>query len=228
MPLSTHHNIRVLAFTCSRDRLLMLRHCIMQMQRQTYPTDHVVYVNSPHESATDMKLNYDIFLRDLCTNSKTVTKIGYGPSETYHKNYLNSIKLVNIENYDLFLKIDDDDFYLRDYVIEVVRDFEARNWDSSGAMSNGCLVGSKWRPNVMTSLGLGKEDTDLNIPAFMPATAAFSKKGICALLNLEDTGIFEDIQWRRHLAKIPEIRILARTHKNYIYNIHGQNFSKPG
>jgi hypothetical protein len=32
----------VLAFTCSRHRPLMLRHCIMQMQRQTYRVDHAI------------------------------------------------------------------------------------------------------------------------------------------------------------------------------------------
>ena len=40
----------------------------MQMQQQTYPTDHVIYVNSPHEATTSdhTTLNYQILLRELC------------------------------------------------------------------------------------------------------------------------------------------------------------------
>lgn len=45
---SMHHIAdppKVLAFTCSRGRPLLLRHCVMQMRLQTYPIHQAVYIN---------------------------------------------------------------------------------------------------------------------------------------------------------------------------------------
>lgn len=220
-------NVRVLAFTCSRHRPLMLRHCIMQMQRQSYPVDHVIYVNSSEEPGENYTtLHYQMLLRDVCHNSTAVTRIAYGPSGTYHQNYCNALKLARIDDYDLFLKVDDDDIYLKDYVLGVVRDFAKHRWDYSGAASRGHLNGCRWRPNtILTGLGLADDDTNIGIPDFMPPTIALSRRAISALRTLEDCGIFEDIQWRRHLSQVPGFVMAFRKDRNFIYNIHGDNAS---
>jgi hypothetical protein len=218
---------RVLAFTCSRHRPLMLRHCIMQMQRQTYPADHVIYVNSPDEAAEDFTtLNYEVLLDDLVANSASLLKIGYGPTLTPQNNYVAALSQITLDRYDVFLKIDDDDIYLHDYVMNVVRDYESFKWDYSGSRSDGHLNGHRWRRNVViASLGLSDEEHELGIPDVMPSSLALSRRGIQTTLNLHDTGEWEDVQWRRHLARTPGIKMSAREDSGFIYNIHGDNVS---
>ncbi len=205
----------------------MLRHCIMQMQNQSYPTDHVIYVNSPHETTSDYTtVGYEGIVSDLVLNSRSLLKISYGPSKTTHDNHMVALNLVSLFDYDLFLKIDDDDIYLRDYVRTVMYDFELRQWDYSGTVSNGYLNGYRWRPGTrLSSLGLGEEDHRLGIPDVMPPTTAFSRKAVCALHKLKSSGGVVDLQWRRHLARTPGIRMAARSDTNFIYNVHGGNIS---
>jgi hypothetical protein len=218
---------RVLAFTCSQHRPIMLRHCIMQMQRQSYLVDHVIYVNSPEEqTGSHTSLNYGTLLEDVCRSTKGLTRIAYGPSRTYHQNYLNAIRLAQIDDYDLFLKVDDDDIYLTDYVLGVVRDFEQYRWDYSGGSSHGHLNGYRWEPDViLRGLGLGEGEANMGIPNIMPPTIALSQKAIRELLAIKDNGDFDDIQWRRHLAQVPGIEMRTRDEQNFIYNIHGGNAS---
>jgi hypothetical protein len=205
----------------------MLRHCIMQMQRQTYPTDHVIYVNSPDEATEDSTtLNYEMLLDDLAAGSVSLLEIGYGPTLTPQGNYTAALRQITLDRYDVFLKIDDDDVYLRDYVMNVVRDYESRKWDYSGSSSDGHLNGHRWQPNVViASLGLSDEERQLGIPDVMPSSIALSRRGIETILNLHDTGEWEDIQWRRHLARTQGIKMSIREDSGFIYNIHGGNVS---
>jgi hypothetical protein len=218
---------RVLAFTCSQHRPVMLRHCIMQMQRQSYPVDHVIYVNSAEEqTGSHTSLNYGPLLEDVCRNTGGRTRIAYGPSGTYHQNHCKAIGLAQIDDYDLFLKVDDDDIYLKDYVVGVVRDFEQYLWDYSGGSSQGHLNGYRWKPDViLTGLGLGEGEAKMGIPEVMPPTLAFSRRAIRELLAIKDDGNFEDIQWRHHLAQVPGILMTTRDERNFIYHIHRGNAS---
>lgn len=220
--------MRVLAFTASKHRPLMLRHCIMQIKNQSYSADHVIYVNSPLEQTTsETSLHYENLLEDLCHDgSGGKIRIGFGPSQTFQKDRASAIRMVDIQDYDLFLIVDDDDIYLKDYVRDVVQDFEVRKWDFSGTFSNGHLNGYRWKRNVnLETLGLSGEDHELGVPKFMPPTAAFSRKAIKALLELPEDEDFSDSRWRRHLAADPGISVKARTDKNFVYNIHGGNKS---
>ena len=162
----------------------------MQMQRQIYPADHVIYVNSPEKAAEDFTtLNYQVLLDDWVANSSSLLNIGYGPTLTPQGNYIAALSQITLDRYDLFLKIDDDDIYLQDYVMNVVRDYETRKWDYSGSRSDGHLNGHRWRPNVViASLGLSDEDHQSGIPDVMPSSLALSRQGIETILNLQDTG----------------------------------------
>ena len=133
---------------------------------------------------------------------------------------------MELEDYDLFLKIDDDDIYFSNYVRTTVSDFELHRWDYSGAASVGYLNGYRWRPATrLLSLGLGEEDRQLEIPEVMPPTTALSRTAINAILGLKDTSGIVDLEWRRHLALTPGIRMAARGESNFIYNVHGGNVS---
>jgi hypothetical protein len=198
----------------------------MQMKHQSYPVDHVIYVNSPGEQTSSItSLNYGLLLDELCRGCDGRVKIAYGLSGTYHENYLNALRLAQIDDYDLFLKVDDDDIYLKGYVLGVVRDFDTHQWDYSGSCSRGHLNGYRWKADeILRGLGLAKEDIRLGIPDVMPPTAAFSRRAIRALLTLKDNGT-SDAQWRRHLAQVPGLTMRVRNDQNFIYNIHGGNVS---
>ena len=42
---------------------------------------------------------------------------------------MTAVQQFNIEDFDLFLKIDDDDIYLKDYVKFIVQDYQKYLWD---------------------------------------------------------------------------------------------------
>jgi len=205
----------------------MLRHCIMQLQRQSYPIDHAIYVNSPEdENADRTSVHYDALLNDVCQNISGKVLISYGKSQTFHKNFVSALKMISVDDYDLFFKVDDDDIYLHSYVRDVVEDFVVNRWDYSGTCSHGVLNGHRWCPGVIqTDLGLGQKERDLGIPAIMPSSAAFSPKAIRIILEAPDSPFFEDIHWRRLLAGTSNVIMALRDDRNFIYNIHGGNAS---
>jgi hypothetical protein len=136
------------------------------------------------------------------------------------------LRMVDIDDYDLFFKIDDDDISLRSYVEDVVDDFVVNRWDYSGTCSHGLLNGHRWSPQqIWRHLGLTQEDLDLRIPGFMPPSAAFSRKAIRAILQAPGSDLIEDIHWRRLLARTPDLVLALRDDRNFVYNIHGGNMS---
>jgi hypothetical protein len=222
-----HVGIRALAFTCSRHRPLMLRHCIMQMQRQSCMIDHAIFVNSPEDDTFDRTaIHYEALLNDVCTNASGKVLIEYGQSKTPHDNNIRVLEMINIDDYDLFFKIDDDDIYLQSYVKGVIDDFSLNRWDYSGTWSHGLLNGHRWCPRkIQKDLGLGQEDIDLRVPSIMPPSAVFSRKAIRVILEAPATDLIEDIHWRRILARTPHLFMAVRNDKNFVYNIHGGNMS---
>jgi len=221
--MTDHGKVRVIAMTSSRDRPLLLRHCIMQMARQSYPTDHAIYINAFKEDVARIRRDYEKILGDL-SNLPGVT-IAYGPHKSSQGDHLAHIDAELLQQYDLLLKIDDDDIYFSNYVEEVVRDFQERAWDYSGSSSDGHLNGARLVPQQLKSLGLTEEDHELGIPEVMPPTIALSRRAALAILEVKDTGAPDDFLWRRHLGKIPGMKMCVRPQSNYIYNIHGGNVS---
>ncbi len=219
--------IRPLAFTCSRHRPLMLRHCIMQLQRQSHPVDHAIYVNSPEDDSSDhTSKHYEAVLNDLRNDGSGKVLIAFGKSRTMHENHIRALNLIDIEDYDVFLKIDDDDIYLHSYVKDVVDHFAAHRWDYSGSHSHGLLNGHRWLPQkIQRDLGLAQEDIDLRIPSIMPSSAAFSRKAIRAIFEAPGSDLIDDIYWRRVLARTPDLVMTVRNDRNFVYNIHGANLS---
>jgi hypothetical protein len=219
---------RVLAFTCSRHRPLMLRHCIMQLQRQTYPAvTRSMSTLRTTRWRTVPACRYDLLLDDLRAGATNKIVIGYGRSQSYVENHLRALSLIDIGDYDLFLKIDDDDLYLRRYVEEIVSDFEARRWDHSGTATHGLLNGRRWREqHVQSDLGLAGIDLELGVIPYMPPILALSRKAIAAIIAASpEHSHFEDVYWRRLLAQCRDLVGAVRTDRNFIYNIHGGNLS---
>ena len=107
---------RVLAFTCSRERPFFLRHCILQMQCQSSPVDHAIYLNGGEDTRE--------LYRDL---QSPHLFLHFGPPATQHDNYVHALSILAHQGYDLFCKIDDDDIYETTYIEGVVNDFSSIN-----------------------------------------------------------------------------------------------------
>ena len=196
----------------------------MQMRHQSYPTRHVIYVNSPEPGGEDINRDYERILGDLIATSSNL-EISYGPTRSPHQNYLTPLQNQPLDDYDLFLKIDDDDIYFSNYVAEVVKDFVALRWDYSGSHAEGYLKGPHLIAQELSGLGLSEEDLKLAIPEMMPPTIALSRKAVRAIFDVDDTGEWEDFLWRQHLAKVSGIKMAVRRKSNFVYNIHGGNVS---
>lgn len=114
----------------STTNVATLRHCVIQMQLQNYDLDHAIFINfldseSDHSSARD----FFPIIEDLKLRNNNIIYLDYGITSNMHENYLRSISLSDVENYDLFLKIDDDDIYRSGYVRDVVDSFLSIGWD---------------------------------------------------------------------------------------------------
>lgn len=213
---------RVLAFMCSRHRPLMLRHVVMQMAMQTYPVDFVIYLNSEHYP--DLDRDYTELLSDISLPDGRKLLTTYGPSFDLHKNQLKAISLVDIADYDLFLKIDDDDVYRSHYVADLVSDYEENQWDFAGEHSLGMLNGARWKADqIQKNMGLVDDEKCVG----MPPSWAFSRKAMDVVTKLETKPEwFEDRHWKFQLAKLADIKSSHRKDTgNFHYNVHGGNIS---
>jgi hypothetical protein len=218
--------LRVLAFTPSYGRPVLLRHCAMQMQHQTHPVDHAIFVNGP---SARPQLDYRPLLERIPMNPMSRLMAGFGATAGQHANALAALALADLDEYDLFLKVDDDDVYEPDYVESCVRDFERRRWDFSGAPSVGYLDDRDFSPTgVWDDLGYDGADDALGVESFMPPTMAFSRKALDLVMSLEDNGVdWEDVQWRRAIYADAGLVKRMRAGGGFHYNRHPRGVSNP-
>ena len=222
-------NLSVLLFTASRKRPLFLRHCLYQIQAQTFPNTHCIYLNSDSFNNDKDSSNLLTVMSDISINNGYEVLMGYGPSAHQHFNHMAALELVDIDKFDLFLKIDDDDIYLPRYVEDVVNDYLEKKWDFSGSSSQGLLNQHEYEKDKVYQLDYTLFDKTLY--SIMPGTLAFSKKAIKLLLHdfskKVNLKLFEDEQWISFLSEKDDIIYSIRSKSNYIYNIHDKNISKP-
>jgi len=213
-------DINVCCFSCSRHRPVLLRSSVLQLLNQTYPSHISVYINT-----NDLEGNFDYsyLLKDLPKNRLTVA---FGKSESQHKNHMIPLQNITFNDYDLFLKIDDDDVYFNTYIEDIVSDFIKNNWDFSGTFSEGLINGKHWFPNKrITHLNFSEKDKSLGVLPMLPHTYAFSKKAMTKIMELEDFQGWEDPVWRQVITDDPHLKVAQRKQSNTIYHIHGKNVS---
>ena len=115
-------NLSVLLFTASRKRPLLLD-IVFIKYKQTFPNTHCIYLNSDSFNNDKDSSNLLTVMSDISINNGYEVFMGYGPSAHQHFNHMAALELVDIDKFDLFLKIDDDDIYLPRYVEDVVNDY---------------------------------------------------------------------------------------------------------
>lgn len=205
--------MKVLCFTTSYKRHKMLRGTIADIKNQSY-TDITHSINIAVDRGDDT--NYSLLYDDLQNVS-----IVYNENSHQHYNYLNSIKSVDYNQFDLFVKIDDDDIYKKEYVKTIVDFFKAN--PSTDVVSSKIfyqLNGSILRQVNANNLGGNPELCDFK----MPPTFAFNKKALNYVLELELLYGFEDHMWRDIWCKYCSV-VEINNQNNIIWHIHGQNIS---
>lgn len=212
--------MKVLIFTCSYNRPYMLRQCILNVKNQSYQ-DIIHSVNIVSDGGEDQ--NFSPLYNDLLDDKLTITK---SENKYIHFNELLAIKNVpNYEQYDIFIKMDDDDIYKKNYVKNIVETFK-NNPDISTTSSristqlNGIFM---FTDRNYDNLGGNPNNSNYH----MPMTFAFNKKGLKCILNIpnEEVGWNDDMLWRINWEKKGLKHFPTDNKDNIIWNIHGNNIS---
>lgn len=192
----------------------MLRQCVLSVKNQSVE-DITHTINITSENPLDALT----LINDLVTDYVILTKNSHT-----HFNNMAAIKAVDdYEDYDVFIKMDDDDIYKADYVKNIVTFFETHpDVDIVSSEIQFQLNGTDVYLANAKNLG-GNTDVEYR----MPMTFAFNKKALDAIINLEEKDMFggDDMVWR----------IIWRAHKlkhavvdnaeEIIWHIHGKNDS---
>jgi hypothetical protein len=214
---------KVLCFTTSFKRYKMLRGCIRDIANQTYEnifhSVNITYTNAlGFEYQNNKQKKMEFIFDDLKTEKN---KFIFSENSHQHINHIKAITSVeNFEDYDLFVKIDDDDIYKKDYVKTIVEVFETNNYDVITSKINYQLNGGNILVGDYSNLGGNPNNCHFN----MPMTFAFNKKALKLIIDLNKMYGYEDHMWRDIWCKNCKIGEYDNT-KNIIWHIHGKNIS---
>ena len=214
---------KVLCFTTSFKRYKMLRGCIRDIANQTYEnifhSVNITYNNSlGFEYQNDKQKKMEFIFDDLKTEKN---KFIFSENTYQHINHIKAITSVeNFEDYDLFVKIDDDDIYKKDYVKTIVEFFETNDYDVITSKINYQLNGG----NIFTGDYECYFENPQNCSFKMPMTFAFNLTALKHILNITEIEYWEDQMWRDIWCKNCKIGEYDNT-KNIIWYIHGKNIS---
>lgn len=208
--------MKVLCFTPSFNRYKMLRGCVQDINNQTYQ-DIFHSVNITMERSTHQKNYIQKIFDDVKTNKNSFI---YTLNQHQHTNHINTILAVeNYGDYDIFVKIDDDDIYKKDYIMNIVNYFKENDVDVLSSTIRYQLNGNIVRLVNAHNLGANPENCDFKIPA----TFAFNLKSFNLIKNLSKIYGFEDNMWRDVWCENKCIIREIDNTENVIWNIHGKN-----
>lgn len=206
--------MKVLVFTSSYNRPFMLRQCVLSVKNQSFKNiRHSVNITS------DNALNNLVMIDDIVTDDVIITENSHT-----HFNNMAAIKAVDgYEDYDLFIKMDDDDIYKSDYVKNIVTFFENNpDIDIVSSEIKFQLNGTEIYLANAKDLG-GNTDVDYK----MPMTYAFNKKALDAIINLQEKDMFgfDDMVWRMIWKAYGLKHAVVSNAEEIIWHIHGNNVS---
>jgi hypothetical protein len=168
---------------------------------------------------SDNALNNLVLIDDLVTDNVIITENSHT-----HFNNMVAIKAVDgYEDYDLFIKMDDDDIYKLDYVKNIVTFFENNpDVDVVSSEIKFQLNGTEIYLANAKDLG-GNADVEYR----MPMTYAFNKKALDAIINLEEKDMFgfDDMIWRIIWKAYGLKHAVVNNAEEIIWHIHGNNVS---
>lgn len=207
---------KILLFTPSYNRPYMIRQQILNMKNQSYKnfTHHINITYS-----TEIPPNYNILFDDIIDDRFV---IDYNHNSNQQTNYLNALNLRNINDYDYFIKIDDDDVYKSEYLQTIITTIENNKADIYSSNINYQLNNYYFNEGTYKNLG-GFHPPHLHLK--MPMTLVFNKKAYNHIKDLKSQQ-YEDVLWRYAWANDQTlIHHEIDNGKNLIWHIHGNNIS---
>lgn len=209
--------MKVLLFTPSYRRPYMLRQCILNIKNQSY-TDFTHTISIMYDDESEIA-NYECLYDDILDDRFI---IGFNKNGTSHERYMTTLSQSS-QAYDIYIKIDDDDIYKKDYVKTIVEYFETHECDvlSSpvGYDLNNYFLSKGYH---YTFCGDPPVNNFLMAPTF-----AFSHKAYQVLFDIIDNYDDESRQW---MAAWPAAGLESQNvdnANNIIWHIHGRNTSIP-
>lgn len=211
--------MKALVFTSTYNRTPMIRGCIQDFLNQSYK-DCVYSLNIACD--LDKIDNVAPLYNDL--NQERI-HVCVTENNLIHYNHISAIKNVpNWESYDVFIKMDDDDFYKKDYVKNVVTLFETMpDIDITSTKIRYQLNGNSLfdNPNLYDNLGGNGP-----IESHMPMTLAFNKKALDLVIALDRPHHNnDDMLWRRTWEAAGLKHLGVDNSDQIIWHIHGKNES---
>jgi hypothetical protein len=205
--------MKVLLLTPTYRRPYMLRQCILNAKNQSY-TDFTHSISIMYDDVSEVA-NYESLFDDILDDRFI---IGYNKNSSSLARYMTTL-LQCPTPYDIYIKIDDDDIYKRDYVKTVVEYFDTHECDVLSSqigyqLNNYFLSKGDYR----TFCG----DTPIN-NYLMPQTFAFSHKAYQIMLNINDNQDHEDRQLRSAWFEAGLKADIIDNSNNIVWHIHGKN-----
>jgi hypothetical protein len=159
---------------------------------------------------------------DLLDDKLIVNK---GNNNFIHFNNMIAIKSVpNYDEYDVFIKMDDDDVYKKDYVKNIIDFFQANpDVDIVSSRINHQLNGIQMVSGNYDSLGGNPNNSTYH----MPMTFAFNKKAFECIANIppNEVGANDDLLWRYKWEDAGLKHMAVDNQEQIIWHIHGKNIS---
>lgn len=211
--------MKALIFTCSYNRPYMLRQCMLNAKNQSYQ-DIIHAVNIVSDGGKDQ--NFLPLYNDLLDDKLIVNK---GNNNFIHFNNMIAIKSVpDYEQYDVFIKMDDDDIYKKDYVKNIIDVFKSNpDVDIVSTRINHQLNGIQMVSGNYNNLG-GNPNNSLY---HMPMTFAFNMRALDTIINIPDQeiGWNDDLLWRYKWEDAGLKHMAVDNRGQIIWHIHGKNIS---
>ena len=224
--------MKVLIFTSSYSkRAYMMRHCILNAMNQSYREFvHSVNITLDDDLKTrDLSVLFDDLLNPNLIVNHSSNQKGWNQNSSKcgltHFNNMNAIRFVpNYKDYDIFVKMDDDDIYKKNYIENIVNQFvKYPDTDIVSSKISTQLNGYDLYKGSYDNLGGNPNKSTYH----MPMTFAFNKRALehCMSLTWNDVNGYDDMMWRT----IWEIKGLKHVGINnddqIIWHIHGKNTS---
>lgn len=220
-------NNKVLCFTTSYHRPYYLYNTIGNLLNQTYSKfDYAVGISIDEEKDISQ---YENLLADFYKDKRL--KCFFHKNLSQHDNYLYPIKQLDYSKYNIFIKIDDDDIYKKNYIQDMVKIYQKYPIDILSSnikyQINNHKILSGHFDNVA---GYWHEDLSSKTKFGMPFTYIFNKKCLNIILNTTTKELakihpFEDAGWRRLWRQHGIKSLVMDNIDSAIYHIHGKNIS---
>jgi hypothetical protein len=217
--------MKTLCFTTSYNRPYFLYNTINSILNQTYHDFH--YCVNVNLNNINEKPEYEFLLNDFVEDKRL--KIIYNKNNHQQINYTNAMNGMGDNNYDLFIKIDDDDIYHKKYIEKSLDFFKNENCDILSFTCKHHINNNKIK-NQIKSIGDWKGDANTKINFGMPPTFIFNKKAFDVINKIsisESKSVhpFEDGAWKQNWRKHNLKSVVIEDQDIFTYNIHQQNTS---